>query len=54
MTAPGSARSALAYAITRPDLYRIYPDALKLAAALPPPVFDADRRLQELDRLEKE
>jgi tRNA (guanine-N7-)-methyltransferase len=25
-------------------------DALKLAASLPPPVFDADRRLQELDR----
>jgi len=31
MTAPGSARSALAYAITRSDLYRIYPDAPKLA-----------------------
>jgi hypothetical protein len=30
MTAPGSARSALAYAMTRPDLYRIYPDASKL------------------------
>ena len=30
MTAPGSARSALAYAITRSDLYRIYPDASKL------------------------
>ena len=30
MTAPGSARSALTYAITRPDLYRIYPDASKL------------------------
>jgi tRNA (guanine-N7-)-methyltransferase len=27
-------------------------DALKLAASLPPPVFDADRRLQELDREE--
>jgi hypothetical protein len=31
MTAPSSARSALAYAIIRPDLYRIYPDASKLA-----------------------
>ena len=28
--APGSARSALAYAITRPGLHRIYPDASKL------------------------
>jgi tRNA (guanine-N7-)-methyltransferase len=27
-------------------------DALMLAASLPPPVFDADRRLQELDREE--
>jgi tRNA (guanine-N7-)-methyltransferase len=27
-------------------------DALKLAASLPPPLFDADRRLQELDRVE--
>lgn len=26
-------------------------DALKLAESLPPPVFDADRRLRELDRL---
>ena len=30
MRAPGSARSALAYAITRPGLHRIYPDASKL------------------------
>jgi tRNA (guanine-N7-)-methyltransferase len=29
-------------------------EALRLAEALPPPVFDADRRLQELDRVEKE
>lgn len=36
----------------RPDLSE--PDALRLAAALPPPAFDADRRLQELDRLERE
>lgn len=28
--------------------------ALRLASALPPPVFDADRRLQELDDLERE
>ena len=28
-------------------------EALRLAAALPLPVFDADRRLQELDVLEK-
>jgi tRNA (guanine-N7-)-methyltransferase len=27
-------------------------EALRLAEAMPPPVFDADRRLQELDRLE--
>jgi tRNA (guanine-N7-)-methyltransferase len=29
-------------------------EALKLAESLPPPVFDADRRLQELDRMERE
>jgi tRNA (guanine-N7-)-methyltransferase len=29
-------------------------EALRLAASLPPPTFDADRRLQELDRLERE
>jgi tRNA (guanine-N7-)-methyltransferase len=29
-------------------------DALRLAEALPPPVFDADRRLRELDELEKD
>jgi tRNA (guanine-N7-)-methyltransferase len=29
-------------------------EAVRLAEALPPPVFDADRRLQELDRLERE
>lgn len=29
------------------------PEALRLAAALPPPVFDADRRLRELDALEQ-
>ncbi len=29
-------------------------EALRLAGALPPPVFDADRRLRELDRLEGE
>lgn len=29
-------------------------DALRLAESLPPPTFDADRRLQELDRLERE
>jgi tRNA (guanine-N7-)-methyltransferase len=28
-------------------------DALQLAEALPPPVFDADRRLRELDELER-
>lgn len=28
------------------------PEAVELAAALPPPVFDADRRLRELDELE--
>ncbi len=28
-------------------------EALQLAEALPPPVFDADERLRELDRLEK-
>jgi tRNA (guanine-N7-)-methyltransferase len=28
-------------------------DALRLAEALPPPTFDADRRLQELDELER-
>lgn len=28
-------------------------DALKLAEALPPPTFDADRRLQELDEMEQ-
>jgi tRNA (guanine-N7-)-methyltransferase len=30
------------------------PEALRLARVLPPPVFEADRRLQELDRLEQE
>ncbi len=29
-------------------------DALQLAASLPPPIFDADRKLRELDRLERE
>lgn len=29
-------------------------DALAIAEQLPPPTFDADRRLQELDRLEQE
>lgn len=29
-------------------------EALRLAETLPPPVFDADRRLRELDRLEQE
>lgn len=29
-------------------------DALRLAEALPPPIFDADRRLRELDQLERE
>lgn len=29
-------------------------EALRLAEALPPPVFDADRRLRELDALERE
>lgn len=29
-------------------------DALRLAESLPPPVFDADRHLQELDALERE
>jgi tRNA (guanine-N7-)-methyltransferase len=28
-------------------------DALRLAEALPPPVFDADRRLRELDEMER-
>ena len=27
--------------------------ALRLAEALPPPVFDADRRLRELDAMEQ-
>jgi tRNA (guanine-N7-)-methyltransferase len=35
----------------RPDLGA--PEALRLAAELPPPVFDADRRLRELDELER-
>jgi tRNA (guanine-N7-)-methyltransferase len=30
------------------------PEALRLAASLPPPVFDADRRLRELYELERE
>ena len=29
-------------------------DAMRLAESLPPPVFDAERRLQELDRMERE
>ena len=29
-------------------------EALRLAEALPPPVFDADEHLRELDRLESE
>jgi tRNA (guanine-N7-)-methyltransferase len=29
-------------------------EALRLAAALPPPTFDADRRLRELDRAERQ
>lgn len=29
-------------------------EAIRLTEALPPPVFDADRRLQELDQLERE
>lgn len=29
-------------------------DALKLAASLPPPTFDADRKLRALDRMERE
>jgi tRNA (guanine-N7-)-methyltransferase len=29
-------------------------EALRLAEALPPPVFDADRRLRELDEMERE
>lgn len=29
-------------------------EALRLAESLPPPTFDADRRLQELDRLERQ
>jgi hypothetical protein len=29
------------------------PEALRLADALPPPVFDADRRLRELDQREE-
>jgi tRNA (guanine-N7-)-methyltransferase len=35
----------------RPDLSRA--DAVRLGEALPPPTFDADRRLRELDRLER-
>jgi tRNA (guanine-N7-)-methyltransferase len=38
----GSAKSELSEA-----------DALRLAQSLPPPVFDADRRLRELDELER-
>ena len=30
------------------------PEAVRLAETLPPPVFDADARLRELDRLERE
>ena len=37
--------------MARPDLSRA--DAVRLAEALPPPVFDADRRLRELDHLER-
>jgi tRNA (guanine-N7-)-methyltransferase len=37
---------------TRTDLSAI--EAFKLATSLPPPIFDADPRLQELDRLERE
>jgi tRNA (guanine-N7-)-methyltransferase len=29
-------------------------EAVRLAEALPPPVFDADRRLRELDQMERE
>jgi tRNA (guanine-N7-)-methyltransferase len=29
------------------------PDAIKLAESLPPPIFNADRRLQELDEIER-
>lgn len=29
-------------------------DVLRLAASLPPPTFDADRRLRELDRMERQ
>jgi tRNA (guanine-N7-)-methyltransferase len=36
----------------RLDLSRA--DAVRLAEALPPPVFDADRRLRELDSLERQ
>jgi tRNA (guanine-N7-)-methyltransferase len=36
----------------RPDLGEA--EALRRAAELPPPVFDADRRLRELDEMERE
>jgi tRNA (guanine-N7-)-methyltransferase len=36
----------------RPDLCEA--EALRRAAELPPPVFDADRRLRELDQMERE
>ena len=44
MRAPGAARSALAYAITRPDPCRIYPDASKLAGY----AVQADASLDEI------
>jgi tRNA (guanine-N7-)-methyltransferase len=37
------------YGTAKPDLSEA--DALRLAEALPPPTFDADRRLRDLDRL---
>lgn len=39
-----------AQCLPREDLS--YDEALRLAAGLPPPLFDADRRLQELDSIE--
>lgn len=38
--------------VARPDLQ--HEEALRLAQALPPPRFDADARLRELDQLERE
>ncbi|HEY1067967.1 MAG TPA: methyltransferase domain-containing protein [Pirellulales bacterium] len=40
--------------VGRPRANLTEAEAIKLAETLPPPTFDADRRLHELDRLERE